>query len=140
MKKRNHHHHRHQRETDAKRSNIRQGYLRDGHAAHDRALRLPEGHPQRAALLDRARDCFQKVRRAGVAGVVLLCLVCVCTYYAHAHAFIRTFTSFFQRRRQAVKAPKELMLAVLARLRDCGVELLVAPYEADAQVRPFLPP
>ncbi len=70
-----------------------------------------------------------------------LCLVlsCVCTY-AHAHAFIRTSTSFFQRRRQAVKAPKELVLAVLARLRDCGVELLVAPYEADAQVRKSVSP
>jgi hypothetical protein len=36
--------------------------------------------------------------------------------------------------KQAVKAPKELVLAVLARLKDCGVEILVAPYEADAQV------
>jgi hypothetical protein len=33
-----------------------------------------------------------------------------------------------------VKAPKELVVAVLARLKHCGVELLVAPYEADAQV------
>lgn len=35
---------------------------------------------------------------------------------------------------QAVKAPKELVLAVLSRLKRCGVEVLVAPYEADAQV------
>jgi hypothetical protein len=36
---------------------------------------------------------------------------------------------------QAVKAPSELVLAVLARLKHCGVEILVAPFEADAQVR-----
>lgn len=35
---------------------------------------------------------------------------------------------------QAVKAPQELVLAVLARLKHDGVELLVAPFEADAQV------
>ena len=50
-----------QRETDAKRSGIRQGYLREGHAARDQALHFPEGSPQREALMARARDSFQKV-------------------------------------------------------------------------------
>lgn len=52
----------------------------------------------------------------------------------HIHDVACLVLSYTCTMKQAVKAPKELVLAVLARLKDCGVEILVAPYEADAQV------